>query len=321
MQRSLLLDLFRIAAISLVLIAHFGQLFGHASGGFFGIKNFYYVSLGGLGVSLFLLLSGILAGLSDAHRYHGYYAYLLKKILRIYPLYWLSLPISFIAFILGGWILDGSIPELFPNGLLGDLLLSLTGFYSWFGLWGGPYNSPTWFIALIMAMYALFPLLLMLLKRWALPTLAALLIVSVVSRYLIGLEGVPFSDQSFFANLKSWAYRQYGFMPGRPGDWFPLCRVFEFGLGVYLGMRLPKGFWFAWRLPGQVWIGRLGDLAFAVFLLHFPLLFLVQWWVDLGLIEWLAILLFMALVLGLAQALTELDQKFPRTRMQALLGG
>jgi len=52
----------------LVFVAHFGQLFDHDSGGFFGIKNFYYVSLGGVGVTVFLILSGILLGLTEGNK-------------------------------------------------------------------------------------------------------------------------------------------------------------------------------------------------------------------------------------------------------------
>jgi peptidoglycan/LPS O-acetylase OafA/YrhL len=86
MNRSILLDSLRILAILLVFIAHAGQLLDHASGDFFGWKNLYFVSLGGVGVTIFLLLSGILAGLSDPSRQESYLTYLLKKARRIYPL-------------------------------------------------------------------------------------------------------------------------------------------------------------------------------------------------------------------------------------------
>jgi peptidoglycan/LPS O-acetylase OafA/YrhL len=72
MNRSLLLDILRISAIALVFVAHFGQLVDTSAGDFFGLKNFYYVSLGGIGVSLFLVLSGILAGLGGPSPKVGY---------------------------------------------------------------------------------------------------------------------------------------------------------------------------------------------------------------------------------------------------------
>ena len=58
-MRVYLLDLVRVFAISLVLVAHIGQKIGSPVGAFFGIQNFYYVSLGGVAVSIFLVLSGM----------------------------------------------------------------------------------------------------------------------------------------------------------------------------------------------------------------------------------------------------------------------
>jgi len=312
MQRSVLLDAFRVLAIALVLIAHLGQLLGHASGDFFGIKNVYYVSLGGLGVTLFLILSGLLAGWVDASMSGGYFRYLLKKLLRIYPIYWLSLPFAVLGYVLGGVLMQGHSPPLFPNGFMADLLFSLSGFYAWAGLWGGPYNSPTWFIGLIMALYAVFPLLIWALKRWPLRALLMLLLISLLSRYYIGQEGLPFSTPTWYEQLKGWAYRQYGFMPGRPGDWFLLCRVFEFGLGIYLALKVPPSFWTQWQLPGSHLLQWLGNLSFAVFLLHFPFLFLVLLMRDWGWPLWLAISVYLLLLWLAAYFLYWLDGRVPR---------
>jgi peptidoglycan/LPS O-acetylase OafA/YrhL len=316
LNRSLLLDLLRIAAITLVFIAHFGQLLGGSTGGFFGVKNFYYVSLGGVGVTMFLVLSGILAGLVDATRTSGYLSYMVKKLLRIYPLYWLSIPLSMLGFVLGEWYIDGEIPNLFPNGLVTDLIFSLSGFYSWIGLWGGPYNAPSWFIALIMVMYALFPPLVWLLKKWPHWTLLALLLISAGSRYYVGQEGIPFVDQSVYGNIKGWFFRQYGFMPGRPGDWFPPCRVFEFGLGIYLALIVPKSFWFKLRLDIMTRpVNYLSDLAFPLFLLHYPFMFLVLALKNNGVPLGFAITIYMAGLLPLSHWVASLDKRIPRKKL------
>jgi len=58
-ERFSLLDLARVIAIVLVLIAHIGQAVGNPIGEFFGVENFYWVSVGGVGVTLFLILSGL----------------------------------------------------------------------------------------------------------------------------------------------------------------------------------------------------------------------------------------------------------------------
>lgn len=320
MKRSLLLDALRIFAITLVFLAHFGQILNWDAGNFFGVKNFYYVSFGGLGVSLFLVLSGILAGLGESGKKSGYFSYMLKKVLRIYPLYWLSVPIAMLGYMLGEWVLDGNFPKLFPNGFGADLVGSLTGFYTWMGLWGGPYNSPSWFIGLIMVMYALFPLLYIAIKKQPHIAILILLGISVGSRIYVGKHGVPFVDQSFIEGVVSFFYRQYGFMPGRPGDWFPPCRVFEFGLGVYLALLVPKQFWFRLDIGKNKVITFLSDHAFALFLVHYPFLFLVTYLVEMGSPAWLAILVFMVFVVVVSYFITQLDSRFPRKRVIAMVG-
>ncbi len=317
MHRSYILDLLRIFAIALVFVAHIGQAMGSDIGGFFGIKNVYYVSLGGVGVSLFLILSGVLAGLTETHRKTAFHEYLIKKALRIYPPYWMSVVTGFMAFVIAGglWFSPG---EWFPSGFSTDILGSVTGFYSWLGLWGGPYNPPSWFIALIMSLYALFPLTVWAMKKQPHLTLLALFIISLVCRVYLGRYGLPFGEKHFWDGAIEYAYRQYGFMPGRPTDWFPLCRIFEFGLGIYLALVLKRSVWFAINLPGRKVVGFLSDLSFPLFLVHYPLLFLLDSVEKLG--DTTAIALYFAAVFCLAYPLSKLDEKFPRKKISHLLG-
>ena len=309
MNRSLLLDSLRILAITLVLIAHIGQLFGHHIGDFFGWKNIYFVSLGGVGVSLFLILSGLLAGLSDSARPLGYLRYLLKKARRLYPAYWLSLPLALLGYLLGESLLSGGLPRLFPNGFLTDLIGSLTGFYAWAGLWGGPYNPPSWFLSLIMSLYLLCPVLIWLIQRWSHYTLLGLFCISLGTRYYVGQWGLPFIEPSLLDQVEGWLYRWYGFMPGRPGDWFPPCRLFEFGLVIYLAHMLPRAAWFSLSLPGSHLIRKLSDLAFPLFLVHYPFLFLIIWLTNLGVPVPVATGLYLIFALMLAQLIDRLDKR------------
>ncbi len=309
MTRSLLIDLLRILAITLVFIAHLGQLLGHNSGDFFGWKNIYFVSLGGVGVSLFLVLSGILSGFSKPITTSGYGHYLFKKLKRIYPLYWLSVPVAVIGFVLAQVTLEKEFPNLIPNGLLIDLMGSFTGFYAWWGLWGGPYNPPSWYISLIMSLYVLAPVIVYCLHRWSLTTLAVLFCISAGSRWYVGQWGLPFIDTSLLDQVEGWFYRQYGFMPGRPGDWFPPCRLFEFGLGIYMGLKLPGSFWSCVQLPASGVIKKLSDLSFPLFLVHYPFLFLVEALNVIGLNIALSITVYLGLMLVLAEGLYRLEQR------------
>lgn len=308
MKRSVTLDLARIFAIALVFIAHIGQTVGHSSGAFFGFKNFYYVSLGGLGVSLFIVLSGVLVGLGASGRSDTYLNFLYRRLKRIYPMYWLSLP-----FAVAGYLLATEFSKpLFPNGIWQDLALGFTGLYAWFGLWGGPYNPPTWFIALILSLYLISPLIIQLIRRGRLPGLVLLLLISVIARLYVGRYGVPFEQQSLFDQAEAWVYRQYGFMPGRPGDWFLFCRVFEFGLGVYLAQSLPSVCWrpsLISKLSGIPIIFWLSEMSFPLFLVHYPFLYLIEEFNQLGLHISLSIIAYLLVSLLLAVLLNWLTVK------------
>ena len=312
MKQSLILDFLRVVAITLVFVAHFGQELSWSVGGFYGFKNIYYVSLGGVGVSVFLILSGVLASLGWANKQHGYSTYLYKKIVRIYPLYWMSIPISVAGYLSGQWLVKGEFPSIFPNGASVDFLGSLTGFYSWMGLWGGPYNSPSWFIGLIMSMYILFPVVYRLLKIYPHLIICCIFGFSLLCRLYIGQHGVPFIDQSFYAGVKGFFYRQYGFMPGRPGDWFPFCRLFEFAFGVYLAMVVPQRYWFLWRSGPKKMISFLSHQSFALFLIHYPFLFLLKIMTGHGVPAIAAMVIYLCLMMILAIALNVVDKKIPR---------
>lgn len=307
MKRSQLLDLLRVCAIALVFVAHFAQLLDNDLGGFFGIKNFYYVSLGGVGVSIFLVLSGVLLGLTDANKQRSYRDFMTKKLKRIYPLYWLTLPLSILGYTLASLTSGDGIANLAPNGVLIDVLGSVTGFYAWFGLWGGPYNPPSWFIGLIISLYAIGPMLLFGFKRYPNVLLLLLLVISATSRWYVGQEGVPFVPTDLYDELKGWAFRQFGFMPGRPTDWFPLCRLFEFGLGIYIALVLPKKMWFSINLPIRPISNYLSDLAFPLFLLHLPWLFSVEIMIDKGLPAAISISLFMVALTLIAHGVNKLE--------------
>lgn len=315
MNRSLLLDLLRIFAITLVFIAHIGQELGHFSGDFFGIKNFYYVSLGGVGVSLFLILSGLLAGLVESHKKTPYWEYITKKVLRIYLLYWMAVITGFIGYLLREGILNGQSVNGFPSGIGADLVGSVTGFYSWMGLWGGPYNPPSWFIALIMVLYAMFPLLSSAIKTRPYQTLTVLFIVSVGSRMYVSQYALPFGEKHFWDGMVEYAYRQYGFMPGRPADWFPLCRLFEFGLGIFLALKLNRNVWLQLGSGNHRLVAFLSDIAFPLFLVHWPFIFLLEILINQSLPVALSVGLYLGFVFILAHQLSRLDNAIPRQRL------
>ena len=88
--RFILLDVARSVAAILVIVTHIAQTFNHPLGRRFGIPG-YYVSLGGLAVTIFLILSGLVLELKYGTKKLQILKFFIKRCLRIYPVYWLCL--------------------------------------------------------------------------------------------------------------------------------------------------------------------------------------------------------------------------------------
>ena len=97
MRRIVILDIARCVAIVMLIMAHTAQVMGSPLGGFFGIKGFYYASIGGIAVTIFLIISGLAIGLQYGSKETKYYSFIIKRILRIYPVYYMSVFIGIIV--------------------------------------------------------------------------------------------------------------------------------------------------------------------------------------------------------------------------------
>ncbi len=90
---------------------------------------------------------------------------------------------------------------------------------------------------------------------------------------------------------------RYAFLPSRPLDWFPLCRVFEFGLGAYLVVAAPS--LFATRTVHsnrkRAFVAYLSELSFPVFLFHYPVPYVINLLTSRGVSDALSILCFLAI--------------------------
>ena len=300
-RRVATLDFLRVFAVVLLLMAHIGQELRHPLGKFFGIHHFYHVSLGGVAVTIFLILSGAALHLQYGNRRFRISDFLAKRLLRIYPIYWISLVVAVAAALLRSWLRNGPILAPLAKLHASDIILNLTGTYAFVGRWGGPFNGVSWFIALILSMYLLYPLLAKVFRRNPHLSIIALALLSVGVRLLVG---------------------KYKLLSMRPLDWFPLCRVFEFALGMYLvvlAKRLP------WRLPspprriGDL-LSFLGNLTFPFFLVHYPVIFLIKHFRSAGLSSSNAVVLFLGISLALALLIQFLDGRIPRKRILKKLG-
>lgn len=290
-MRIVLLDLLRVIAITLLLVSHVGAVFNHPVGSYFGIDHFYYVTLGGVAVTIFLLLSGIVLELSYGEKNYKYFEFVLSRILRIYPVYYMCLLFGIMLFIMKGIITSTS---LMPYDNVVEIICGITGGHAFIGAWGGPLLDTSWFIGLIMVMYLLFPLI----SQNKRPHHVAvfLLMVSVSSRIILG---------------------NYQIFPMRPLDWFPLCRIFEFGFGVYLAKVVKHNFWKClnkYTKAGGV-LGMVGELSFPLFLIHPPLL----WILKRGNNNYLSVFIFLLVSLLVSWVIVIIDKKINRKKMSEML--
>jgi len=293
-MRSIGLDFWRCIAIILLLAAHIAHQTGSPIGASFGILNFYFVTLGGLAVTIFLVISGAVLHMQYGGKEIKYSIFMFKRFLRIYPIYYLSLIFSFFIFLLYSYDKTGSILTNISQLSVRDVFFSLTGSYAFAGEWGGPFIATSWFVALIMVLYLFFPFLSRQIKKYPHISILSLLVISSVFRIILG---------------------SYEILPKRPLDWFPLCRLFEFSFGIYLVEVLPS---LSFKLPQSLEkvITMLSILSFPLFLVHYPLLFIINSLTRRGVDLSVSIIIFLATSLIVSWIILILDKKIPRPKLK-----
>jgi len=107
---------------------------------------------------------------------------------------------------------------------------------------------------------------------------------------------------------------RYGILPNEPLRWFPLCNVFEFGLGMYLATVVSRGFWR--RLNGFARFDALasfiGRLSFPLFLVHFPLLVVLTKLLDAGMEDVSATVAYLIVSLATSMILLGIDNRLSK---------
>ncbi|MBN1190099.1 MAG: acyltransferase [Dehalococcoidales bacterium] len=287
-RRSVLIDIVRAIAIILILIAHIAQTIGSPLGGFFGLRGFYFVSIGGVGVTLFFILSGCSLQVTYGSQTLNYIKFVFKRLIRIYPVYWMVLIIGILAYLSSNHF---SVETVAGKLHYYDIVLSLGGLYAFTGKWGGLFVNTSWFIGVIVVLYLVFPLISACIKRYPIISLISLLAISFISRWVL--------------------YREILSLPNRPTDWFPPCRVFEFGLGIYLATVISKSFLFTSGLNTRTLnkaLFTIAELSFPLFLVHYPLLRMINWLTGSGLNVCLAIFIFLGCSIILSWILLNVDR-------------
>jgi peptidoglycan/LPS O-acetylase OafA/YrhL len=246
-NRILFFDILKIVFIAIIVYDHIQcamipwvneMLFSDGQNFF----NIYVNGITGIAVYGMIFVSG--AVLEYNHKKIGdflaYYKFLIKRFIRIYPAFWMSLVLGLaIDILLTLPIAETIIKNNFPR-----IIFEYTGFYVILGKGPGFINIMGWFIATIVCLYIFFPCLSKLIKKYQLAALFTIMCISFTSRYFL--------------------YVNSGMVPDLLWRWFPLCNMFEFCLGIYVMQNniYPK------NSKNHFFIHQVAELSFYVFLFH-----------------------------------------------------
>ncbi len=290
-MRYFTLDCIRCIAIILLLLGHISRKIHSPLGLHFGIQNFYYVTFGGLAVTIFLILSGASLEVNYGDRKIKYFLFLLKRFLRIYPVYYLSLIFGIFVFAIKSYQTTGDFFAHFKKLHISHILLSLSGGFAYAGKWGGPFVGTSWFIALIMTMYIFYPFLSRQIKKNTIISISILFAISLLSRFILG---------------------SYKIIPMRPLDWFPLCRIFEFSLGIFLAGRFLNKETSSNLVELsflESFIKFISEISFPLFLVHYTLLDYIPYLMNKGISQLYSIIIFLIVSIAISYIILAIDKR------------
>jgi peptidoglycan/LPS O-acetylase OafA/YrhL len=243
-DRLLSIDIIRIVGVTLILLQHMigtnllpSWIHNIAIN---YLPYLFYIDYGRIGVWLFVFASGCSLALNDTEfsnlsEVKNFYK---KRLIRIYPPYWVSLLFSLLIF---NWVI--------PSLTVTDAARWFSGFQMFFATTSIEFtkiNITYWFIGSIVSLYFLYPLLFYVMKKHPSISLLSFFFVSLASRYIMFYVFPMF--------ISGW-------------DWFPACRIFNFALGIYL---IQKGL-FPKAISNRT-IAFLGTMSFYVYLVGFPIM-------------------------------------------------
>ncbi|MFA4848990.1 MAG: acyltransferase [Methanoregula sp.] len=237
-DRILFFDILRICFVALIVYGH-SQFFSFPLNSILyrdGNTPFNLYPLGLTGISVYgmIFVSGAVLeyNYKGIERFSEYVKFLVKRCIRLYPAFWMSLILGIILF-----------PVVLNAGFC-NVIFEFTGFYIILGQGPGNINIMGWFIAAIMSLYLLFPLLSKIVKKYQFSSIIVFLLVSFLCRFLLITYNVVPIDRFFM--------------------WFPLCNLFEFGLGIYI----VQNKLYPQNVTNHPLIRQLSDLSYYVFLFH-----------------------------------------------------
>ncbi|MFC1662605.1 acyltransferase family protein [Patescibacteria group bacterium] len=286
-MRYALIDVIRTIAIIFLLTGHIAaQLGNYLAITFIYIGDIYAAGIHQFAVTIFIILSGIVLGIKYQDIKISFMKFMGRRLIRIYSVYLIAVIVGVGMY----YILHGSFSNI-PGS---HFICTISGFCGYIGQGGGPFVSTGWFIGTILALYTLFPVILLLMKKNKHLTLFLLLLVSLIARLY------------FSQALISPIYEL---------EWHPFSRIFEFGLGIYLALIISKERWRILNRHQQT--GRvfnfLAQISFPLFLIHGSFYFVLHNLTDSGVPAIFAIALYLLICLLVSWAMLKISIKLRKT--------
>lgn len=203
-KRIVSLDVIRVFSCLCVLLVHFNAAISGWTGGIFVYPNSllgnYILSgrvyIGGLGVSLFFILSG--ASLMYTHKPERGLRYFYKKrVFNIYPMFWIAFAIATAFDFLSNKAMGFAKPA--------NILYSIAGMDGYFGTLGlittEYYKLGEWFLGCIILLYVLFPLLYKGIERKPILTTGCVCAIYILCIRLVPVFGYTIDQIAFVLRI------------------------------------------------------------------------------------------------------------------------
>jgi len=192
-ERNVLLDYIRAAACLLIVFYHYTQRFSELFDQ--GTDWLFRVPWGYMAVSVFFMLSGYLAVVKDESSL-SLRQYTKKKVLRLFPAYWICLPITFLVTSL-------FVPSRAVS--VGAFLFNFTMLESFVGI--EPVDGAYWTLANELVFYAFIAITTVILrKRETLPVYGLIWVILLLIYQFVS------NDSLVFAAIGKIIAKQYGHM-------------------------------------------------------------------------------------------------------------
>lgn len=173
------LDLVRAFATVVIVLTHFNNPY-LADGRYLLTNQPFGIYVGDLGVSLFLIISGAALTYTYGSREHmDLNRFYRKRFTGIYPMFWIAWIVAVLYYFVDT---HGFPPISAPKQNLILTVLGMDGYLANFHVQTA-YVLGEWFLGFILLFYLVFPLLLVGVKRYPVPTAAVVSVLYVASLY------------------------------------------------------------------------------------------------------------------------------------------